>query len=82
MTLNPNDFSSFRMRSRTAFEAAVVCPVCGNHRLATAFSCTAADFHCPACRTHFKLGELLGRVSDDEFEALAELVGGRFADRI
>lgn len=61
---------------------AVPCPACAQGELQLRFSCLSTRFVCSACAGEFQLGDLVERVDEDQFEALASFVGDRLSDRV
>jgi hypothetical protein len=69
-------------RHRFDADTSVLCPACGEHTLRARFSCLGTGFDCPRCHAVFQLSDLVDRLDEAQFEALAAVVGDRLSDRV
>jgi hypothetical protein len=63
-------------------ETRIPCPDCGAERLLAVRSCARSYCHCEACDRRFTVAELAPRLSDEQFERLAEAVGEHLSNRV
>ena len=71
--------SYFGFRPR---ETAVTCPACGEGTLRMHRGCLQVQFVCQACDRSFLLSDLSRVLDAAAFDALAEVVGDRYSDRV